>query len=389
MNRRSGFTGVSVLALSFLLGGPIHARIKAYSHPPDLPSWPALTATDRILILAPHEDDEVLGAGGVIQRALEGGAPVRVVYLTYGDHNEWAFLMYRKNPLLTPQVNRKMGMTRRREAIAAMASLGLTSDHLFFLGLPDDGTLPIWNNHWDHSPPFRSLLTHASMVPYSDAVCYNRPHKGEEILAALESQLANFRPTRILVTHPLDSNPDHSAFFLYLQVALLDLRMRLSHTAVYCYPIHMGKWPRPVFYRPQFWMTRPKILEQDPSPWWNFELTPDETQRKYKAIRINKSQMADHGYWLVAFARRNELFTQTPPVDMQGLSEGLGPGSVPHPHTGAYSTGVSTANLTAVSYSETPDAWTVRVHLRHRIQAEGGLSLSVMGYRYDTAFAEM
>src|ERR1043166_6341043 len=88
---------------------------------PDLPNIAPITSEDRLLILAPHEDDETLGAGGVIQQAVTARAAVRVVYLTYGDHNEWAFVRYRKWPWLTPGINRYMGGLRRKEAIAATA----------------------------------------------------------------------------------------------------------------------------------------------------------------------------------------------------------------------------------------------------------------------------
>ena len=39
----------------------------------------------RLLVIAPHPDDEVLGAGGLMQRVHAGGGTVRVVYLTDGD----------------------------------------------------------------------------------------------------------------------------------------------------------------------------------------------------------------------------------------------------------------------------------------------------------------
>ena len=38
----------------------------------------------RLLILAPHPDDETLGAGGTILKAIRGGATVRTVYVTSG-----------------------------------------------------------------------------------------------------------------------------------------------------------------------------------------------------------------------------------------------------------------------------------------------------------------
>ena len=52
-----------------------------------------LDAGDRVLVLAPHPDDESLACGGIIQRALARGARVRIVFLTYGDNNEWSFLI--------------------------------------------------------------------------------------------------------------------------------------------------------------------------------------------------------------------------------------------------------------------------------------------------------
>ncbi|MDE1886478.1 MAG: PIG-L family deacetylase, partial [Xanthomonadaceae bacterium] len=37
------------------------------------------TPTDRILIVAPHPDDESIATGGLIQAARAGGAAVRVI----------------------------------------------------------------------------------------------------------------------------------------------------------------------------------------------------------------------------------------------------------------------------------------------------------------------
>jgi len=45
-----------------------------------LPLLPLPTAEDRILIIAPHPDDEVLACGGLIQQAVAVGADVRVIF---------------------------------------------------------------------------------------------------------------------------------------------------------------------------------------------------------------------------------------------------------------------------------------------------------------------
>lgn len=47
-------------------------------------------AARRILAVAPHPDDEVIGPGGALIRARERGATVRVLYLTSGEPGEEA-----------------------------------------------------------------------------------------------------------------------------------------------------------------------------------------------------------------------------------------------------------------------------------------------------------
>ena len=112
-----------------------------------------MDSKDRILILAPHPDDEVLGCAGIIQKALSLKIPVRVVFLTNGDSNQWSFLVYRKFPVVIPRAVMKMGMLRCEEAISAAKVLGLSQEQLTFLGYPDFGTLSIWYGCWhDHSP---------------------------------------------------------------------------------------------------------------------------------------------------------------------------------------------------------------------------------------------
>lgn len=44
----------------------------------------------RIVVLAPHPDDELIGPGGTLIQSLQAGADVRVVYLTSGEPQEKA-----------------------------------------------------------------------------------------------------------------------------------------------------------------------------------------------------------------------------------------------------------------------------------------------------------
>ena len=83
---------------------------------------------DRVLIVAPHPDDEALGAGGLIQSAVDSGADVKVVYLTHGDHNEIASIFYQKRPLLTKSDFVRSGQVRRPDRGVFYGSLQSSND---------------------------------------------------------------------------------------------------------------------------------------------------------------------------------------------------------------------------------------------------------------------
>jgi LmbE family N-acetylglucosaminyl deacetylase len=53
-----------------------------------LPELAPPTAADRVLVVAPHPDDETLCCAGILQLALRAGAAVGVVWLTAGDSFE-------------------------------------------------------------------------------------------------------------------------------------------------------------------------------------------------------------------------------------------------------------------------------------------------------------
>ncbi len=291
---------------------------------PELPALAPVAAADRIMIVAPHEDDEALMAGGLIQQAVAAGAAVRVVYLTYGDHSEFQFMVYRRRPWVSPTINRNMGEVRRREAVAGTGRLGLAPESLVFLGYPDGGMLRIWKEHWGESPALHSILTNASAVPYRDAASFGRAHKGENVVADLAAELLAFRPTRIVVGHPADDHPDHRASWLFLQAALLETAGRIPHPEVLACPVHAGRWPRPRAERRDGWLGTPHKLAGAPGSWAVLELSDEEVHAKAEAIGLYESQTTIGEDYLLSFARRNELFARIPAVR-------LVPAEVPEP----------------------------------------------------------
>jgi LmbE family N-acetylglucosaminyl deacetylase len=53
-------------------------------------SWLGCVKAERVLIIAPHPDDEVVGCGGIILKYLNQGAKVTIVVVTNGEYGNFA-----------------------------------------------------------------------------------------------------------------------------------------------------------------------------------------------------------------------------------------------------------------------------------------------------------
>ncbi len=335
------------------------------------------SAVDRILILAPHPDDETIACGGVIQKALDMGLPVRVVFLTYGDANEWSFVLYRKRPELLPGQVEAMGLVRHDEALAAARILGLAPGQLTFLGYPDFGTLGIWTEHWGAQPPLRSMLTRVTQVPYASAYRPGAAYKGEEVLADLEASLKEFRPTKVFLSHPADHNPDHLALYTFTRVALWDLGMAPE---LYPYLVHGSRWPEPTGQAPARSLAPPSSLAGQVS-WWTLPLSSEETGRKLAALQAHHTQYEANARYLSSFIRANELFGDYPEVALgaevadMGLNA-AGPGEAPAELTDAERAAfVGLEWHTCAPRRQRPGALTCAVEAAGRGRGVVGLSL--------------
>lgn len=275
---------------------------------------PALTKNDRVLIFAPHPDDETIGCAGIIQQAVKSGASVHVMYLTNGDHNELAFIVYKKRLVLFRSEFVAMGKVREEEARKAMKLLGLSDDNLTFLGYPDFGTFEMFRDYWGQKKPFMSLLTRVNKVPYKENLSYGADYYPENILNDVKRIIAKYQPTKIFVSHPSDVNYDHKTLYLFLEIALADLD-GAGHPKVYPYLIHWKAWPSPRYYHPELTLLPPKDLRNSQAKWLRLELSPEEIENKYKAILCYKSQTESSAFYLLSFARKNELFGIFPDIE--------------------------------------------------------------------------
>jgi LmbE family N-acetylglucosaminyl deacetylase len=358
--------------------------------PPEIPRPTAgpvaiqasLQNNDRILVLVPHPDDEVLGTGGVLREAASRGLPVRVVFLTNGDSNEWSFLAYRKRPVLMPGGALAMGAIRHQEALAAAAALGVSARDLTFLGYPDYGTLDIWRSHWALSPPDRGRLTRARAVPYPTAFRPGAPFKGEEILADLEAILRDFKPTRIFVSHPADHHPDHAALYLFTRVALWDLQGEVAAT-VHPFLVHYPGWPRTQGLHPGKELSPPDRLLAG-FRWQSRDLDPDAVAVKRAALVAHRTQYGYSASRLLPFIRSNELYGDliVPTLAAEGDAVHLD-----NPVEGE--TASESVDLQGLNVRRARSQLEIEMDLRQPLAAGTSVSLSALGYRPDVPFAAM
>jgi LmbE family N-acetylglucosaminyl deacetylase len=387
----------ALIAIAFIvalvsIAAFVHVR-RAPAPQPLTESKLSLSPSDRILIMAPHPDDEALGCGGVIQQAVAMSLPVRIVFLTNGDFNELSFMVYRKELVLNPTSVEGMGLLRHDEAVAADSLLGVSTDQQDFLGYPDFGTITIFESHWGGRPPYRSLLTRADAVPYPSAYRPGAPYKGEEILADLEKIIRDFMPTKIFLSHPGDQHPDHQAMYLFTRIALWDLRLS-PEPVIYPYLVHFSGWPRPTGYHPDAPLYPPASSMND-IPWFESPLTPAQTETKRSAIMAHKSQYDSGPPSMLAYARSDELFGDFPDVMLAALPTSTKITDTPQgyshqaPDQLTPNERASFLGFEERTVQVSGGNLEVAISFTRPVGRDVGISVYFFGYRSDRPFAEM
>ena len=151
---------------------------------PQPPTEPGSVVARRVLVLAPHYDDEVLGCGGLLLQLAEGGAEVVCAFLSDGSGGG-------EGP---PEgmSGEDYSALRRAESEAAAAALGIARvEHVGYRrGFPDGG-----------------LVSSTG-----------------ELAGQIEALLDAGRPDLVLVPSPLEVTTDHQATFRALHEALIARR---------------------------------------------------------------------------------------------------------------------------------------------------------------------
>ena len=273
-----------------------------------------LAGAQRVLVVAPHPDDETIGAGGLIQAALAQGAQVRVVVVTNGDGQRLSPLVIQKSLEMGSEEYIRMGEQRQQESLSAMQSLGLSAQNVIFLSYPDRGMLLLWSGNWTKDCPLRSAYTGAARSPYPLTFDPSATYCGQSVLDDFSSILANFRPDLIVIPHPADKHPDHraSSNFALLAAAELNARQPDYQPEVWGYLVHYADFPETSDEKIAPPIQPPAALSGPESCWAYLTLTPDQARYKSAALHSYTSQQRLLGKLLNSFAGQDEIFVELP-----------------------------------------------------------------------------
>lgn len=276
----------------------------------------APSAHDRIVVFAPHSDDETLGCGGMLALASMNQARVRVVLVTNGDGFRIAVGRAYKTIRVTPQQCIEFAYKRQRETLNALATLGVSEDRIIFLGYPDRGIARLWERHWESDNLYVSHATGLDRSPYTNSYTRNAPHCGESLLSDIVSILREEKPTDIYIPHPSDNHADHYATYCFVMAAVEQLRAEnaafASGLRAHTYLVHRGDWPCPRGDYLEKPLSAPYSLSRADTRWRSLQLPGDVAQAKRRAIKCYKTQTAIERTFLISFARENELFGSIP-----------------------------------------------------------------------------
>ena len=165
------------------------------------------SAKNKVLIIVPHEDDETIIAGNIIDLLKLNGNDIKVAYLTNGDYSIPAEI-------------------RAKEAIHAIRTLGLNEDDVFFLGYPDTQFGENTSLIETTDKPYRSKAGKLETYCCNNfkEFCFqtkgiHHEYIGENVISDLE-EIIKFLYPDIIICNDYDKHPDHMTVSYGIDMAL-------------------------------------------------------------------------------------------------------------------------------------------------------------------------
>ncbi len=216
--------------------------------------WPAFSTRTRLLVIAPHPDDETIATGLLVQQVRAAGGEVRIVLLTAGDNNPWPQRWLERRWRIRAADRQRWARRRSAELQQALVSLGIPPPALQALDWPDLG--------------ITGMLLHS---PGSAA-------------GTVADVIARFMPDLIALPALQDRHPDHGAAHVLVRLALAG---QTRPPALFAYLVHGEAGSRP-------------FIQIDP--------TPSQRSNKRAALQAHCSQLALSGGRLRRLAERPERY---------------------------------------------------------------------------------
>ena len=302
------FVTTVVTFLTMFLLSPSRAANARIQHYPTLH---AARSGERVLIVAPHIDDEAIGAGGFALDAIANGAEVYVVFVTAGDCNRFSARILHKTLEPTASNYLAVGRTRIEEAKQAMRLMGVPDDHFFILGYPDRGLRAILDA--PHAV-VTSRGTHERSVPYYDALNPGAAYTYANLMGDIRHVIALTDPTTIIAPVNFDMHPDHAA-----TAELTDLAIEATHSSAtrLGYLVHASKM-KSLVNSPGRALVPPARMQT--FAWATYPLSARVLQQKNDVLMTYKSQRPYVFLLRNQFVRKNELFFVYPEVTPMSMT---------------------------------------------------------------------
>lgn len=145
-----------------------------------------------LVVVAPHPDDESIGASAMIAAAAAAGRPLGLVALTDGEGS------HRGSPTWSPQ---RIAERRRAEQLAAMDELGAGAARILRLSLPDGGSR--WAEGFaDAATTVVRFCEELGATALLTTPSFD-PHPDHEAAAELGARIQALRPEMRLLLYPV------------------------------------------------------------------------------------------------------------------------------------------------------------------------------------------
>ncbi|MCE5335537.1 MAG: PIG-L family deacetylase [Desulfobacteraceae bacterium] len=253
----------------------------------------------KVIFFVPHPDDEAIAAAGLIQRVLENGGKVRLVFFTNGDGYAQAVRMAVKNGNVGPKDFIEYGKKRQGEALQAACELGVQPEDLLFLGFPDTGIDDLWISNWSNVTPFISPYTLLDR-PQRSGMHRWLKNSGVALGHEIQTIVSEFAPDWVVLPDPRDHHPDHATAGVFVLDALRAIYQQgkepFTASKILTYLVHFkdfpqsGQWAKII--------AASGICESSVSggtlaqtTWVDLPLSREELEGKRRALLAHSSQL--------------------------------------------------------------------------------------------------